>query len=573
MFGKRIAALLAAALLVVSLAACNSSTSSSTDSGSTPAQSSESTADSSTAESASTEDSSEAATDLEPITYNFLMDWNGGAYGFPDGWDNGPVAQAIIEKLGVSLNVETITTSETEKLALVFASGDVPDITNAPFWDTIPGGEGEQIKNAALDGMLLDLNPYVDQFPNVKRAMEENISTAFSELHYENADFAGARYIIPNKPMTKEDTTNWAYGVYARKDILESLGVEPTSITTADELYDLLNKIKDGGFTDISGKPVIPAGNWHNGWSYDQYTLTFWPGGNNTRWEVVDGKIVHEYMREEETEKILYMRKLVSEGLYDAEALTQTDTLGKEKMATGRVATFGCHWPHMNGFFESTLYLTNPEMEYVVLGPFLRTDGTPATTESRLGAYGFGCLFLSADIEQPERALGLIDYLSSDEGWTLAKFGIEGTHYTREGDIVTRTEEWTTTKAQDQQTYYLEGFGFENLAMDDREKSYGWSVEYNKPGWVYAREVRDLVFFDGYTAKDIAEQWEGKAEFDATMATVNYEDLKKVAITAASDDEAIKILEDYRQKMRDAGYDEMMAFIQEKMDADPNITT
>lgn len=508
----------------------------------------------------------------EPITFTFLMDWNGGAYGFPDGFNNGPVAQEIIKRTGVKIIAETITSSETEKLAAVFASDDLPDITNGPFWSTNPGGEGELIKRAAIDGQLLGLNEYIDNYPNIKKAMLEGVAQAFVEQHLENADFEGERYIIPNKPGSDDDVTNWAYGVYARKDILESLGVAPESITTEEALRDLLEKIKAGGFVDINGKPVIPAGNWHNGWSYDQYVLGYEPGGF-TSWGLNPdtGRIEPREMLQNEADRLLYMRNLIADGLYDAEALTQTDTMGKEKMATGRVATFGCHWPHMNSFFESTLYLTNPEMEYIPLGPILMKDGEAPKSVNRKGAFGFGCLFLSSRISNPEKALDLIEFLMSKEGKLLVTFGIEGVHYNMVDGNPVRTEEWTKIKAEDQQRYYLEGFGYGNLSVDDLSKSWGWDPDYNKPGYVHAREVRPLSFFDGFTADDIKNTWPGIAGYNEEMATVNYDDLKKVAMSASSDAECLQILEDYRAKMRSAGFEDMINFVNEKIKEDPSI--
>jgi putative aldouronate transport system substrate-binding protein len=508
----------------------------------------------------------------EPITLTFLMDWNGGAYYFPDGFNDGAIAQEIIKKVGVKIVAETITSSETEKLAAVFASDDLPDITNGPFWSTNPGGEGELIKRAAIDGQLLGLNQYIDDYPLIKTAMTEGVAAAFVEQHLENADFAGERYIIPRKPGTDEDVTNWAYGVYARKDILESLGIAPESVTTEEALRDLLEKIKVGGFTDINGKPVIPAGNWHNGWSYDQYQLGFEDGGF-TDWGLnpETGLIEPRVMLQSEIDRTLYMRNLIADGLYDAEALTQTDTMGKEKMATGRVATFGCHWPHMNSFFESTLYLTNPEMEYIPLGPILMLDGEAPKSVSRKGAFGFGALFLSSRIKYPEKALELIEFISSKEGQLLVNFGFEGTHYNMVDGIPVLTDEWKKIKAEDQQRYYLEGFGYSQLNADDYLKSWGWSEDYNKPGYVHAREVRPLAFFDGFTAGDIQSTWPGIIGYNEEMATVNYEDLKKVAMSADSDAEAIQIIEDYRAKMRGAGYDEMIKFVNDKIAEDPSI--
>lgn len=508
----------------------------------------------------------------EVIELTFLMDWNGGAYNFPEGFLDGPISKAIEEKLGVRIKVETITSSETEKLAMVFASGDVADITNAPFWSTSPGGEGELIKKAALDGQLLALNSYIDNYPNIKAAMTEGISKAFLEGHLENADFNGERYIIPRKPKTDEDVTNWAYGVFARKDILETLKVDPASITSPALLRELLEKIKEGGFVDINGKPVIPAGNWHNGWSYDQYVLGF-EAGVYPDWAVdpADGLVKSRPMLEIENQRILFMRNLIADGLYDAEALTQTDTMGKEKMATGRVATFGCHYPHQRDFFNSTLYTTHPEMEYVPLGPMVMENGDTPRSVNRKGAYGFGCLFISAECKYPEKALELIEFLSGEEGYLLSKFGIEGMHYNMVEGVPVRTEEWTKIKMEDSQRFFLEGFGYGELTTDDFMKSRGWDLDYDKEAYVHARTVRPLWFFDGYTAEDIAQQWEGRASYDEMMATVNYDDLKKVAMTAESDEAALAILDDYRAKMKAAGYDEMIRYVNDRIAEDPSI--
>ncbi len=508
----------------------------------------------------------------EVVELTFLMDWNGGAYNFPEGFLDGPISKAIEEKIGVRIKVETITSSETEKLAMVFASDDVADITNAPFWSTNPGGEGELIKKAAVDGQLLALNQYLDNYPNIKKACTEGVSQAFMEGHLENKDFNGERYIIPRKPATDEDCTNWAYNVFARKDILEALGVDPQSVTTPEALRDLLEKIKAGSFVDINGKPVIPAGNWHNGWSYDQYVLGF-EGGVYADWIVdpTDGLIKERCMTPTEDARILFMRNLVADGLYDAEALNQTDTMGKEKMSTGRIATFGCHYPHQYDFFASTLYATNPEMEYVPLGPFTNAEGDQTRTVYRKGAYGFGCLFLGANCKNPEKALELIEFLSGEEGTLLSKFGIEGTHYNMVDGIPVRTEEWAKIKIEDSQRFFLEGFGYGELTTDDFMKSKGWDPDYNRGQWPLAREIRPLWFFEGYTAEDVAQQWEGRAAYDENKSTVVYDDVKKMAIVAESDEAALQILNDYRAKLKAGGVDEMIQYVNGRIAEDPAI--
>ena len=63
--------------------------------------------------------------EIKPVTLTFLSAWNGGGAGFPQDQENNPVAQQIREKTGVTLKLESITTSEVEKLNTIFASGTV----------------------------------------------------------------------------------------------------------------------------------------------------------------------------------------------------------------------------------------------------------------------------------------------------------------------------------------------------------------------------------------------------------------------------------------------------------------
>jgi putative aldouronate transport system substrate-binding protein len=563
---KKVFLFMAAMALTIAMAACSSNTTTQTASGGGNSEGSGTQASDSQASGASEQAD-------ETITYTFLMNWNGGASSFPNGWENGQVAQLIMESTGIKLEVETIVSSETEKLAMVFASGDVPDIVNAPFWSTNPGGEGEQIMRAAEAGLLLGLNQYVmdtDDFPWIKQAMTENIAQPFIELHLEHPSFDGERYVIPRKPMTQEDVTNWAYTVYARKDILDDLGVDPQSVTNYETLRSLLERISAGGYEDINGRPVIPAGNWHNGWSFQQYWQMFHPGGV-TEWEIIDGRIEMPVFTQPYVDKVLFMRNLIADGLYDAEALMQTDTMAKEKLVTGRVATHGVHFPAQFDFFTTTLYLTNPEMEYLPLGPFPPIDGDGPWGWIRNGAYGFGCLFLSANVQNPERALGLIEYLSTDEGFKLVQFGIEGIHYTMVDGLPTYTEEWQTIKNENRQGYNMEGFGFSELNVEDRKKGYGWDPSYNVPQWVFARSLRPFRAFDGFTVDDISGQWPGRLEYNERTAVVNLGDLEKQMITADSDEAAIAMIEDYRRRLLEAGYNEMMDYVQQRMDEDPSI--
>ena len=509
---------------------------------------------------------------VEITEYSFLMNWNGGGAAFPDGWEDSELANKLAEITGVRLKVETINFSEREKLAMIFAAGDLPDITNAPFWGTGPGGEGELIKNAAVEGLLLPLSGLIDDFPNIKRMFEVGvISEVYKNRDVNHPDFEGEMYVIPVQTgRTKNDVRNWAYNLYAREDILKALGVEPDEITTQQDIYDLLVKIRDGDFTDNQGRPVIPAGNWHNGWNYWDFLRGFGRGVSD--WQQIDGRWVSGLFTQNEIDRVLFMRRLVEERLMDPESFTHTDTMAREKMITGRVAVHGTHFPHKYGFFKGTLYATNPEMRYVPLGPILDLRGEVPSQIERLGRTGSPVLFFSRDIENPEKVMNFIEFINSEEGLRLVSFGIEGVHHTLVNNIPAYTSEWANIRATDSVAFMRAGFGIGGQFIGaDPRIGWGWDAEYENPDYVLAREINPLRFIEGRTVHDVYQEWPGRRTYEERMALVNWGDELKRAFLAETDEDAIAIIEAQRQRALDAGIEDLKDFVNDAIEADPEI--
>ena len=57
--------------------------------------------------------------------------------------------------------------------------------------------------------------------------------------------------------------------MYIQKSIADDLGIDPTAINTQDDFYDLLVKIKEGGYKDDNGNDVYPLGPKYWGSSVD----------------------------------------------------------------------------------------------------------------------------------------------------------------------------------------------------------------------------------------------------------------------------------------------------------------
>ena len=135
---KALALVLTAAMAATALAGCGSSTD--TGSASTTPAASEDTAKDDTA-AADTEEDGDYYVDedgnkykkFDDVQLKMLVCWNGG-FNTADDQYNNEVAAAIRDKIGVTVEFEGIMMSEAEKLNMMFASGDMPDMINAPSW-------------------------------------------------------------------------------------------------------------------------------------------------------------------------------------------------------------------------------------------------------------------------------------------------------------------------------------------------------------------------------------------------------------------------------------------------------
>lgn len=504
----------------------------------------------------------------EPVELTFLHCWNGGSGSFPQDQINNPIAQVVKEKIGITLKLESITTSEVEKLNLMFASGTLPDFVNAPYWNST-GGEGKVIRKGAEEGQILAIDQYLDKYPNVKKLCTVGIAKDFYEFDLHPEEFKGKTYIIPQQTPdgTVESITNFKYGCYARGDILKALGVKAEDIDTPDELYDLLVKIKNGGFKDINGKPVIPAGTLHNGWNYQSF-ISFWTDYNISSYREENGKLMLYIFSKDEEDKLMYMRKLIKDGLFDLEAFSNTDTMGKEKLSVGKLAVFGAQ-PMTTDLFN-TLYKSNPEMKYELLGPFKNKSGNIVTQVEQKGRSGFPAMFISAQTKKADAVLKLLDYVNSDEGLLLDYWGIEGTHYT----MVNGVPKWIPevkakfdadgTKKRDEGMLYLRncfvGAFSSGVKWPKAESDKNENEKYED---VFKKKL-PVVVIDKVNAGYLALDWPKRPAYREAVAQLDYEAELRKAYFAKTDADALKLLNDIREKYKAAGAQEMADYVYEK---------
>jgi putative aldouronate transport system substrate-binding protein len=500
---------------------------------------------------------------VKEVTLKVLHNWNGST---GSDADMTPVGKVIKEKTGVTVQWDYTKGSEVEKVNAIFATQDLPDIYTGPAW----GGELDGIIKAAKEDQLVDLTDKLDKYPNLAKAIaKENVPPALYDKAIGGVN--GKKYMLyQNQPATAKDAMDWLYGFYIRKDIADKVKVDPQSVKTKDDLYNLLKKIKDAHLSE-SGMPVIPLGGFHDGWAVSIGDTMFFP---TTYADKGDGTLEHVLMTKAYEDYTLYYRKLVSEGLLDQEAFTQTDPIANEKIKQGRIAVLAAHYPAILDASKDYVK-AHPGSDYVPIGPLERAGAEP-NRPADLSIQGNNVTVITKKCKDVDAALRLLDYLASDEGFLLARYGVQGVHWDMEKGKPVAKKEWYDKFAADTSSTSKvkknEGIsiGFESMTGQDRINSVGGGDIWADPARLAAIEnARKILRPNGisvisaYNPADViakSPQWESlKPSIDGIT------DAWKVAIFTKSDAAALKVINDLRGQINKTGYAEAIKYTNDSL--------
>lgn len=505
-----------------------------------------------------------------------LVCWNGGFDTALDQYNN-DVADTIRDRIGVTVEFEGIMMSEEEKLNLMFASGEMPDIVNAPYWGGTEGATAV-IKKAGLEGRLTDIADLIPQYPNLADAYDIGVvSTKFLENDIDMPENNGARYVLPNGVAAGvENKVNWAYGVFVRADVAETLGVDPASVKTSEDLYDFMVQARDYGFKDANGNDCIVATTFHNGWSYDDFAQSFHSKKLTAFTQLEDGTVTWDGLSDNWVEKNLFLWKLVHENLLDKECFTTSDERANEKAGNG-TALFTCaqYGMSITATQLTGLYDAKPEMRYIPVGPLNYNDGSACVQIESEGVSGCGVNIFPSSCQNIEAALTWMDYLNSPEGAKLASYGFEGDTYELNEDGQPRmTQEWVEKYNADSNSAKEElrarGIGYMQSKAAATNKNYS---RFGENGIFEAdaeneyvkeyKKLRPVEIIPGYMIDSLASGFEGYEEFaQAAFDGAKENEYKERAFFADSEKEARKILEDYQSYIRSIDNGKMEQFLE-----------
>ena len=521
---------------------------------------------------------------FDNVVVDMLDCWNGGGPSLSEEEQYASKAAAAIrDKIGVTVIETGIQSNEVEKLNMVFASGEIPTMVNCAWWGG-SSGESTAVQKAINDGLILDLTDLVPQYEHVAEGWEVgNISEAFKIAELDKPENEGRRYIIPCQIAgSKEDIDYTPEGIYVRKDVAKTLGVDPAEIKTTEQLLEFMQKADAYGFKDINGNDTITVSTGKNGYKYHNLMQNFREEKLSEFTLNKDGSISYDRLDQNFVDMNMFLWKLVNSGMMDVECFTQSDEMSDQKVSNGSILfTAHAHIKSLNRVLEKTgTHSAHPEIEYVLVGPLDYADGTPGSYVAQDGAYGSAIIFFSGDAEEEmvEAALTYLNYVSSKEGLLVSNIGTEGEIYNLSEDgKFSYTDKVIDLYLNDTEAYeklrksegtYMHG---DCYITDHRKEWFGDSLDLSlatgKREWFAQlqedmKEAVPLKVIEGLSITAIASSYEGYADL---LANCLDDDRRKTyverAYFAETEGEAIEILKSYQEFISSYNKGELQKFL------------
>ncbi len=372
--------------------------------------------------------------------------------------------EKLLEETGVNLDVSVPTGDATERLNTMIAGQTLPEIVILGWWF-------DQVRQLQEAERLYPLNELIDEYaPDFWDIIPQSMVDWYTAED-------GNWYQFPNFFWAEEHLEEYAEfgvgfqsnaGMYARKDIMDELGISPEDFRTQDGMIEALRKVQ--GY-EYDGFPVTP--------------VYFGPGavGEFLGWigtsffavprEDEDGNLVDQRVHPRYLELVQFQNRVWRKGLMNEENFVDTRQQITERKARGEVFLFiGNTADYTSSIRDLVMY--DEDAQYVWVGPVRNNDQEDPQLVSS-GLAGWQVNVIPRTTARPDRVIRWMHYLYSEEGQNLTNFGIEGVTY----EVVDGEIRWTD--------YYLEQQAADPQATAQRYGDGGGMWWLHNP--VYSRAV------------------------------------------------------------------------------------
>lgn len=313
---------------------------------------------------------------------------------------NDAIRKHFAEKSGVLLEpMITPTDSWKEKFNLLLASEDLPELSRID-WDTY--------NIYAAQGAFYPIKELVGKYPNLKDYVPEEVWKRFS--------VKGEIYGVPD--VNTEGKSN----LIIRKDWLDHLGLPVPK--TLDDFYETMK-----AFTERD-----PDGNGKNDTiGYGNKNLMPFLGAFGVAqgfYSLEDGKVMTHMISDNYKQALQFVNKMYNNGYMDKEAFILKDEQVRDRFLRSGSGALTSSWAEGHILYQNYQFdRTNPEAVLLGIAPPVGPSGRSGLQASDPTAY---VTVLSRNTKHAPSILKLLDYLVTDQGFTVSKLGLEGLHWKQE---------------------------------------------------------------------------------------------------------------------------------------------
>jgi putative aldouronate transport system substrate-binding protein len=317
----------------------------------------------------------------------------------------------------------------SERLNVMLASGDYADVI---MFDG--GTTSKPYVDAVNNGIVIPITKYVEKSPNLKK-YSYDISWDSFKMKGDNEIYA-----LPRTTIQRAD------GFLVRQDWMDAVGfkVPSDNLITIDQFTELLTKFTkndpdQNGKADTYGWTSSQGGDGSIGLILDYpFGLRGWQKTNGEKYEYMDPG----YSKENPAYKkaLEYSAKLFKDGVIDPNFTSIKLDAAKARFkqgVNGAMGEFAGWIPE----YQNDAAKINPKAKMTYISGIKDADGK--FQRPSFGTGTWGCWGVTSAAKNPEAVVKIFDYLLSDEGWPLAKYGVEGSTYKKEGTKLVATDEFS----------------------------------------------------------------------------------------------------------------------------------
>lgn len=412
------------------------------------------------------------------------------ADGTEDPWTD-PVALALTEATGVKLKTDYPVAADDQKVALMIAEQNFPDMIYAK-------GDVSSLIEA---GAMIDMTELIEEYgPNIKKMYGEE----FDKLKFSADDpsiYQLSSYAMGGEVYKSSGTAQIQWAALKENDYKQP--------KTLAEYEAMIKSYMEAHPTTEDGMETIgltlSASDWH-------WMITLGnPAGfiaeaspDNGQYLIDENyNAIYKFRSENVKEYFRWLNRMYNEGVLDSEFATQTHEDYIAKIASGRVVgLLDTDWDYLDA---ETLLKADGKLDktYAPLPLTMNADQKCASLMYQGLTTGWG-VGITTSCKDPVAAIKFLDYICSDEGQVLVQWGIEGVNYQiDENGHRYRTQEEIDYNNSDKDYKKKTGVGFHNYPFP----VYGSGVT-DSTGSTYTTASRDAVIAEyNEEQKAACEAW------------------------------------------------------------------